>query len=48
MIQIAIIGSTKDIGRSTPAWDSIRNSLKIEPPPPKGTPSPSPLPKNTP
>ena len=44
MVQIAIIGSTKDIGRTTSAWDSIRNSLKIEPPPQKQSPAPSPSP----
>jgi hypothetical protein len=44
MVQIAIIGSTKDITRTTPAWDSIRNSLKIEPPPQKASPTPSPSP----
>ena len=44
MVQIAIIGSTKDIGRTTSAWDSIRNSLKIEPPAQKQSPAPSPSP----
>ena len=44
MIQIAIIGSTRDITRSAPAWDSIRNSLKIEPPPQKSAPAASPSP----
>lgn len=43
MVQLAIVGSTSDITRTTPAWDAIRNSVKIEPPPvPKPTPSPSP------
>ena len=41
MVQLAIIGSTKDITRTTSAWDLIRNSIKIEPAPqPKPTPSP--------
>jgi hypothetical protein len=39
MVQLAIIGSTKDITRTTPVWDAIRNSVKIVPPPPKATPS---------
>lgn len=43
MVQLAIIGSTKDITRTTSTWDMIRNSLKIEPPPAKGaSPKPSP------
>ena len=46
MVQLAIIGSTNDITRSTPAWDLIRNSIKVEPPPePKPTGKPSPTPK---
>ena len=46
MVQLAIIGSTKDITRTAPAWDAIRNSIKVEPPPePKPTGKPSPTPK---
>jgi len=40
-VQMSIIGSEKEIANSTPAWDLIRNSLKVEPPPqPKATPTP--------
>src|SRR5438552_8853109 len=40
-VQMSIIGSEKEIAKSTPAWDLIRNSLKVEPPPqPKATPTP--------
>lgn len=44
MVQMTIIGSTKDITRTTAAWDSIRNSLKIEPLPQKSSPAASPSP----
>jgi hypothetical protein len=46
MVQMAIVGSTSEITRTTPMWDAIRNSVKIEPPlPPKSaTPKPSPSP----
>ena len=41
LVQVSIIGSEKEIAKSTPAWDLIRNSLKVEPPPqPKSTPTP--------
>jgi hypothetical protein len=40
---MSIIGSEKEIAKSAPVWDMIRNSLKVEPPPqPKASPSPSP------
>jgi hypothetical protein len=42
MLQLAIIGSNKDVTRTSPTWDVVRNSLKIEPPQPKGSPSPTP------
>ena len=43
MVQLAIVGSTRDVTKTGPVWDAIRNSLKIEPPPqPKPTPQPSP------
>jgi phage-related protein len=42
-VQLSTIGSEKEITKSTPVWDMIRNSLKVElPPQPKATPSPSP------
>ena len=41
LVQVSIIGSEKEIANSTPAWDLIRRSLKVEPPPqPKATPTP--------
>jgi len=42
MVQLAIVGSTGDITRTTPAWDAVRKSVKIEPP---LAPTPSPSPK---
>ncbi len=41
MVQLAIVGSTKDITKTAAAWDTIRNSVKVEPLP-KPTPQPSP------
>jgi len=41
LVQMSIIGSEKEIAKSEPVWDMIRNSLKLEPPPqPKASPSP--------
>ncbi|HEX7723318.1 MAG TPA: hypothetical protein VF397_14255 [Pyrinomonadaceae bacterium] len=41
LVQMSIIGSEKEIAKSTTVWDMIRNSLKVEPPPqPKASPSP--------
>ena len=40
MVQVAIVGSTRDITRTTAAWDAVRNSVKIEAPP---APTPTPL-----
>jgi hypothetical protein len=41
LVNLSIIASEKDIAKSAPAWDTIRNSLKIEPPPqPKASPTP--------
>ena len=41
LVQMSIIGSEKEIAKSAPVWDMIRNSLKVEPPPqPKTSPSP--------
>jgi hypothetical protein len=40
LVQMSIIGSEKEIAKSAAVWDMIRNSLKVEPPPPKGSPSP--------
>jgi len=43
LVQMSIIGSEKEIAKSAPVWDMIRNSLKIAPPP-----KPSPTPKGKP
>jgi hypothetical protein len=44
LVQLSIIGSEKEITKSAPVWDMIRNSLAVEPPPqPKSTPQPSPV-----
>lgn len=42
LVNLSIIGSEKDIAKLAPAWDMIRNSLKVEPPP---QPKPSPTKK---
>jgi hypothetical protein len=43
LVQLSIIGSEKEIAKSAPVLDLIRNSLAVEPPPqPKSTPQPSP------
>src|SRR5438045_9515443 len=34
LVQMSIIGSEKEIAKSAAVWDMIRNSLKVEPPPP--------------
>ena len=42
-VQLSMIGSEKEIAKSAPVWDMIRNSLAVEPPSqPKSTPQPSP------
>ena len=41
LVHLSILGSERDIAKDAPAWDMIRNSLKVEPPPqPKASPSP--------
>jgi len=43
LVQMSIIGSEREIAKSAPVWDMIRNSLKISPPPePKPTATPTP------
>ena len=43
LVNLSIFTSDKDLVKVTPAWDVIRNSVKVEPPPqPKATPQPSP------
>lgn len=38
-VQLSILGSEREIARSTPAWDSIRSSVQLEVPP---VPTPTP------
>ena len=46
LVNLSIFGSENDITKSAPAWDMIRNSIQVEPPPqPKATPQPSPTKK---
>src|SRR6266581_740849 len=41
LVNLSIIASEKDISKSAAGWDTIRNSLKVEPAPqPKASPSP--------
>ena len=43
LVNLSIFTSDKDLVKIAPAWDLIRNSIKVEPPPqPKATPQPSP------
>jgi len=51
-VQLSEIGGERDMTRSAAAWDMIRNSIRIEPPPqakpsPQTTPKPSPSPSPT-
>ena len=42
LINVSIFTSDKDMAKIGPAWELIRSSLKVEPPPqPKATPSPA-------
>ena len=46
LVNLSIFGSENDITKSAAAWDTIRNSIKIEPlPQPTATPQPSPTKK---
>ena len=45
LVQMSIIGAEREITKSAPVWDMIRNSLKIAPPP---KPSPTATPKGKP
>jgi hypothetical protein len=47
LVNLSVIGSEKDITKAGAAWDLIRNSIKVEPPPatkstPKSTATPKP------
>jgi hypothetical protein len=45
LVHLSVLGSEKEIASDAPAWDLVRNSLKVEPPPqPKATPTPKPKP----
>lgn len=46
LVVLTLFGPEKAIKKATPAWDLVRNSLKVEAPAAK--PSPSPQPKKTP
>ena len=46
LVNLSIFTSDKDLVKIAPAWDLIRNSIKVEPlPQPKATPQPSPAKK---
>jgi len=45
LVVLTFFGPDKALKKITPIWDGVRNSLKVEPPPPKGAPSPTPKPK---
>jgi hypothetical protein len=48
-VQLSEIGAERDMTKSAPAWDMIRNSIKVEPPPqPKASPQTTPKPSPTP
>ena len=40
LVVLTLFGPDKAIKKATPAWDTVRSSLKIEAPAPKATPSP--------
>jgi hypothetical protein len=40
LVVMTFFGPDKALKKATPAWDMIRNTIKIEPPPPKASPSP--------
>jgi hypothetical protein len=46
-VQLSQLGSESDMAKSVPAWDMIRNSIKVAPPP-ETKPSPQPSPKPSP
>jgi hypothetical protein len=45
LVVLTLFGPDKALKKITPIWDGVRTSLKVEPPPPKGAPSPTPKPK---
>jgi len=44
-VNLSELGSERDMTKSAPAWDMIRNSIKVEPPPAQPTPTPKATPK---
>lgn len=42
LVVLTFFGPDKALKKAMPTWDSVRNTFKIEPPPPKGSPSPTP------
>ena len=42
LVVLTLFGPDKAIKKATPAWDVVRNSLKIEAPAPKASPTPKP------
>src|SRR5574341_699338 len=40
LVVLTLFGPDKAIKKASPAWDLVRNSLKIEPPAPRASPSP--------
>jgi hypothetical protein len=42
LVVLTLFGPDKAIKKAAPTWDAVRNSLKIEAPAPKATPSPKP------
>ena len=45
LINLSVIGSEKDVTKAAPAWDVIRNSIKVEPPPETKSPKSAATPK---
>ena len=46
LVVLTLFGPDKAIKKAAPTWDAVRNSLKIEAPAAKATPSPTAKPKN--
>lgn len=42
VVILTFFGPDAELRKATPAWDLIRNSIKIEPPPPKASPTKKP------
>ena len=40
LVVLTLFGPNKAITKATPTWDMVRSSIKIEPPPPKASPTP--------